>query len=130
MSMLRSAIGAVAGAALAAGAGTAAALSAGSAHAATGVQCQVTYTVTSDWGSGFGVSVTVKNVGSDRWTSWTLGSSYAGKQTLQSGWNGTWSQTGKNVPVVNAAWNGDVDGGDVLAGLRPGAVPAGLQRLV
>jgi len=52
-----------------------------SAQAASAVQCQVSYSVTSDWGSGFGTTVTVKNLGA-AWTSWTLGYSYAGNQTL------------------------------------------------
>src|SRR6185437_3280927 len=33
---------------------------------------------------------------------------YGGNQTLQSGWNGTWTQSGANVTVANASWNGSV----------------------
>src|SRR5581483_4079444 len=69
----------------------------GPAHAA-GTECQATYSVTNDWGSGFQTSVTITNLGAP-WTSWTLGYSYAGNQTLSSGWNGAWTQSGKTVSV-------------------------------
>ena len=52
----------------------------GPAHAA-GTECQATYSVTNDWGSGFQASVAITNLGSP-WTSWTLGYSYAGNQAL------------------------------------------------
>jgi len=78
----------------------------GPAHAA-GTQCQVSYSVTNDWKSGFTTTVAITNLG-DAWTSWTLGFSYAGNQTLSSGWNGAWSQTGKNVTVTSLSWNGSV----------------------
>ena len=85
------------------------------AQAAT-VQCQVTYAVSSDWGSGFGTNITIKNLGA-AWTSWTLGYSYSGNQTLQSGWNGTWSQTAHNVTVSSLSWNANVaTGGTVVPG--------------
>jgi hypothetical protein len=79
--------------------------------AAAGVQCQATYATTWDSGTGFGASVTVKNVGSTAWTSWTLGYAYAGNQTLQSGWNGTWTQTGNAVTVNSLSWNANVAAG-------------------
>jgi len=74
---------------------------------AAGVQCQATYTTTWDSGTGFGTSVTITNLGA-AWTSWTLGYSYAGNQTLQSGWNGTWTQSGHAVTVASLSWNGAV----------------------
>jgi endoglucanase len=74
---------------------------AGTAHAA--VQCGVDYTK-NDWGSGFTASITLHNLG-DRLSGWTLTYSYAGNQTLSQGWNGTWSQSGKNVTVTSASWN-------------------------
>jgi endoglucanase len=81
------------------------ALTAPAASAATG--CSVSYTVPSQWSTGFTTSITITNLGSPL-TSWTLGYTYAGNQTLANGWNGTWTQTGANVTVTNAAWNGTV----------------------
>jgi hypothetical protein len=75
----------------------------GSAHAAD-IQCSVDYT-TQDWGSGFTANAKITNLGSSAISGWTLTYSYSGNQTLQSGWNGTWSQSGKNVTVKSLDWN-------------------------
>jgi endoglucanase len=87
------------------GLGAAAAVVSPSANAATG--CSVAYTVPSQWNTGFTANIVITNLGSPL-TSWNLGYSYSGNQTLQSGWNGTWTQSGANVTVANAAWNGSV----------------------
>ncbi len=69
--------------------------------------CQVAYTVNSDWGTGFSVAINVTNNG-PAITSWTLGYSYSGNQQLSQGWSGTWSQSGENITVTNASWNGSL----------------------
>jgi len=79
----------------------------GAAPAAAAPVCQVAYTVNSDWGSGFSIAITITNNG-PAITSWTLGYAYAGNQTLAQGWSGTWSQSGKNITVTNASWNGSL----------------------
>jgi endoglucanase len=99
----------------AAGLGAAALAGATPASAATG--CSVAYSVTSQWNVGFGVTVTITNLGSPL-TSWTLGYSYAGNQQVTQGWNGTWTQTGQNVTVANASYNGSLATGGTVA---PGA---------
>ncbi|MFD0574094.1 cellulose binding domain-containing protein [Kitasatospora gansuensis] len=76
-------------------------------------RCQATYSVQNDWGSGFQSSVTITNLGA-AWTSWTLGYSYAGNQALSSGWNGAWTQSGKNVTVTSLSWNADVPSGGTV----------------
>ena len=78
------------------------------ASAATG--CSVAYTVPSQWNVGFSVAITVTNLGSPV-TSWTLGYSYSGNQQLAQGWSGNWSQSGRNVTVTNASWNGSLGTG-------------------
>jgi cellulose 1,4-beta-cellobiosidase len=87
------------------GLGAAAAVVSPPALAATG--CSVAYTVPSQWNTGFTANIVITNLGSPL-TSWNLGYSYGGNQALQSGWNGTWTQSGANVTVANAAWNGSV----------------------
>ena len=99
----------------AAGLGAAALAGAAPANAATG--CSVAYSVSSQWNTGFGVAITITNLGSPL-TSWTLGYSYTGNQQLAQGWNGTWSQTGENVTVTNASWNGSLATGGTV---QPGA---------
>jgi hypothetical protein len=73
------------------------------AHAAA-LQCGVDYTV-NDWGSGFTANTKITNLGTDTISGWTLTYAYAGNQTLQSGWNGTWSQSGRDVTVKSLDWN-------------------------
>ncbi|NUR29005.1 MAG: hypothetical protein HOV83_24720 [Catenulispora sp.] len=72
-----------------------------------GISCKAVFSDTNDWGSGFSGNVLITNTGAP-WTSWTLTFTFPGNQTLQSGWNGTWSQSGKNVTVTSTAWNGGV----------------------
>ena len=76
------------------------------APAFAAVQCQVDY-AKSDWGSGFTANITIRNLG-DPVNGWTLRYSYSGNQQLQSGWNGTWTQSGQSVTVTNAGWNGNL----------------------
>ena len=76
-------------------------------HAAS--YCQVTYTITNQWSGGFGANITVQNVGSSAWTSWSLGFTFpASGQAITQGWNGTFTQSGLNVTVTNASWNGSI----------------------
>jgi endoglucanase len=78
--------------------------------------CQVTYTVTNDWSTGFQGSIAVTNNGAAL-SSWTLGFKFPGNQQVSSGWNGTWTQSGQNVSVANASWNGALGtGGSVTLG--------------
>jgi cellulose 1,4-beta-cellobiosidase len=99
-----------AGGALLATAGLAA-IAPTSATAAAG--CTAAYSTTWDSGTGFGAQVVITNLGT-AWTNWTLTYSYAGNQTLQSGWNGTWAQSGKNVTVTSLSWNGAVASGGTV----------------
>ncbi|WP_049578657.1 glycoside hydrolase family 48 protein [Streptomyces sp. SBT349] len=69
--------------------------------------CQVEYSA-NDWGSGFTADVTVTNEGTAAIDGWTLSYAYAGNQRLAQGWNGVWSQSGQNVTVQDAGWNGTV----------------------
>ncbi|MER6290211.1 glycoside hydrolase family 48 protein, partial [Streptomyces sviceus] len=86
-------------------------LAAGSTTAqAAGVQCSVDYK-TNDWGSGFTTDVTITNRGTDVIDGWTLTYAYAGNQKLMNGWNGTWSQSGQNISVKDAGYNGKIAAG-------------------
>jgi endo-1,4-beta-xylanase len=90
--------------------------------------CAVGYAV-NDWGSGFTATVTITNHG-PAISGWTLKYSYAGDQHLSQGWNGTWSQSGHDVTVTSASWNGALaDGASTSAGANftsagAGAAPA------
>ncbi|WP_433200601.1 cellulose binding domain-containing protein [Dactylosporangium sp. CS-047395] len=82
------------------------------AQAAAG--CRVSYTVTSSWPGGFGAGVTVTNLG-DAVTGWTLTWSFGAGQTITQLWNGTATQSGAQVSVVNAAYNGAIASGGTVA---------------
>ncbi|MGI5161560.1 family 43 glycosylhydrolase [Microbispora sp. CA-102843] len=95
-------------------AGMAAALSvlgvvtAGSARAAAG--CRVTYTVTNQWQGGFGADVDVVNLG-DPINGWRLTWSFPAGQTISQLWNGDYTQSGAQVTVTNASYNGSIPTG-------------------
>jgi hypothetical protein len=72
------------------------------AQAATG--CQVTYTVTSQWQGGFGVSVNVTNLG-DPISGWNSTWSFTAGQTVTQLWNGSFTQSGAQVTVADAGYN-------------------------
>jgi hypothetical protein len=76
----------------------------GSAAAASSAACSVAYGVSNDWGTGFTAAITITDTGSSPLSSWTLNYGYSGNQTLQSGWNGTWSQSGAAVTVTAPSW--------------------------
>ena len=80
----------------------AAAATAGTASAASA--CTASYSVSSDWGTGFQATVSVS--ASAAITGWTVSFTFSGNQTLTQGWSGGWAQTGKTVTVSNASWNG------------------------
>jgi hypothetical protein len=88
-----------------------------SASAATAFACRVDY-ATNDWDNGFGATVTISNLSSSAVTGWTLTYSYTGNQTLQQGWTGVWSQSGRQVTVTNASWNGTIPANGTV---KPGA---------
>ncbi|MFF7285867.1 glycoside hydrolase family 48 protein [Streptomyces griseorubiginosus] len=77
---------------------------------AAAVQCSVDYK-TNDWGSGFTTDVTITNRGTDTIDGWTLTYAYAGNQKLMNGWNGVWSQSGQNISVKDAGYNGKIAAG-------------------
>ncbi|WP_329369234.1 cellulose binding domain-containing protein [Streptomyces sp. NBC_00669] len=84
------------------------------AHAAD-IRCAVDYT-TNDWGGGFTANAKITDLGDAPIDGWTLTYAYSGDQTLQSGWNGDWSQAGKAVTVKSLDWNKTIAaGGSVTA---------------
>ncbi|HEX3048941.1 MAG TPA: cellulose binding domain-containing protein [Bacillota bacterium] len=62
----------------------------------------VTYTISSDWGSGGNVDVTIKNNTASAVNGWTLNWTFPGNQTITNLWNGTYTQSGASVSVKDA----------------------------
>ncbi|MEV0268067.1 non-reducing end alpha-L-arabinofuranosidase family hydrolase [Hamadaea sp. NPDC050747] len=76
-----------------------------SASAAAG--CQVAYAITNQWPSGFGANVTITNLG-DAVNGWRLTWSFTAGQTVTQLWSGSYTQSGSQVTVTNAEWNGAI----------------------
>lgn len=75
------------------------------AYAAAG--CRVTYSVASQWTSGFTANVAITNLG-DPVSSWTLAWSYANGQQVTQAWNATVSQSGGQVTARSVSYNGSI----------------------
>jgi hypothetical protein len=89
---------------------------ASSAQAASG--CQVSYTISSQWAGGFGVNLSITNLGSPI-NSWTLAWTFTAGQTITQLWNGSYTQSGGDVTVTNASYNGSIaTGGSTTLGFN------------
>jgi hypothetical protein len=77
---------------------------------AASVGCQVDYAVSSQWQGGFGANVTLTNLG-DPVSSWRLAWSFGAGQTITQLWNGSFTQSGAQVTVANASYNGAIPTG-------------------
>jgi cellulase/cellobiase CelA1 len=70
-----------------------------------GAACRVDY-ATNDWGSGFTATVSVTNTGTTALNGWSLGWAYTAGQRVTQAWSASAVQTGTQVTVTNASWNG------------------------
>lgn len=82
-----------------------------------GASCSVHYAITNQWTGGFGASLTITNTGTTTLNGWSLQFSFANGQTVTQGWNGVFTQSGANVTVTNASFNGSLSPG---ASANPG----------
>ncbi|GHB42585.1 chitinase [Streptomyces viridiviolaceus] len=74
------------------------------AQAAT--SATATFTKTSDWGSGFGGSWTVKNTGTTTINSWTVEWDFPSGTKVTSAWDATVTNSGDHWTAKNVGWNG------------------------
>lgn len=70
-----------------------------------GSACAVTYTRTSEWGTGAQFDVTIRNTSAAAVNGWALTWTLPGTQKISQSWNATTSQSGAGATAVNAAWN-------------------------
>ncbi|MGW8353899.1 glycosyl hydrolase family 18 protein [Streptomyces wedmorensis] len=98
------------------------------AEAAT--SATATYTKTSDWGTGFGASWTVKNTGTTTISSWTVEWDYPAGTSVTSAWDATVTSSGTHWTAKNVGWNGTLAPGASVSfgynGAGPGA-PSGCK---
>jgi cellulase/cellobiase CelA1 len=84
-----------------------------------GGTCQVVYSTTSQWTGGFTASVTITNTGPAAITGWTLKFTFSGDQHITNAWNGTATQSGENVTITNASYDGTIaPGGNTSLGFQ------------
>jgi len=81
------------------------------------VACNVVYTISSQWNTGYGAGITIENTGTTAWTSWTLTWTFANGQTISQLWNGSETQSGANVTVKNLSYNGSIPAGGSYSGM-------------
>ncbi|WP_173079560.1 cellulose binding domain-containing protein [Phytohabitans rumicis] len=70
--------------------------------------CAATYRIVGQWQGGFQGEVTVRNTGTAATRGWTVRFTFANGQQITQIWGGTHTQSGANVTVTNAAYNGAV----------------------
>ncbi|HEY0807924.1 MAG TPA: cellulose binding domain-containing protein, partial [Pseudonocardiaceae bacterium] len=93
--------------------------------------CTVDYQVTTGWGNGYVVSVTLSDTGPSPINGWTLTFTFPSTgETLNSGWNATWTGDGQNVRATSLTWNANLaaNGGNSVnigfVGNNTGAYPS------
>jgi len=72
--------------------------------------CSATFHVDNSWGSGFQGTVTV-TAGSAAITSWTVGWTWPGSQSITNSWNATVTSNGSSVTAKNIGYNGSLGAG-------------------
>jgi cellulose binding protein with CBM2 domain/fibronectin type III domain protein len=74
--------------------------------------CAVHYAISNSWPGGFGATITLTNKGTSAINGWTLTYTWpAAGEGIQTGWDGTWTQSGLNVTVTSETWNGTLAAG-------------------
>ena len=73
--------------------------------------CSAAYSVTNAYPGGFQGQVTVTDTGNSPVNGWTLGWAFPGNQQITSLWGGVDTQSGENVTVTNAPYDGTIQPG-------------------
>lgn len=93
--------------------------------------CHAGLTVHSQWNDGFVGEVRVMNTSAAVVEGWTLDFDLPPGVSVQTGWNGAWSQQGRSVTVRDVGWNAGVPvGGTVAVGFVASGSAEPLSGLV
>ncbi|MFI9812868.1 cellulose binding domain-containing protein [Saccharothrix variisporea] len=91
-----------------------------------GVACDAVVKVVNKWPGGFQVEVTFTNRGTTPTSGWSVGFALNSGMTVAQVWSGTVSQSGLNLTVRNASWNGQVaPAGSATVGMIVNGDPTG-----
>ena len=77
-------------------------------------KCNVSYTVNGIWPNGSNTQVWIKNTGTATVNGWDLRWTFAGTESINNLWSGSYSQNGKAVSVKNLSWNKTITPGKSL----------------
>lgn len=83
----------------------------------TGSDCKVVYTVTNDWGGGFGASIAITNTGTTTIANWSLEFTFPGNQAISASWGGNVTQSGETVTITGPSYGPNLAAG---ASVTPG----------
>jgi O-glycosyl hydrolase len=80
----------------------------------------VSYQVANQWSGGFTANIVITNNGSAAINGWTLKFTFPGTQQITNLWNGQVTQSGTQVTITNASYNGTIaaGGGSVSLGFN------------
>jgi cellulase/cellobiase CelA1 len=101
----------------------------GSARTAPLTSCRATASIDAQWGSGFLVTGTVQNTGSQPLDRWRVSWRWSGDERIETVWGGVLETVGADITVRNATFNGTLaPNGVARFGLlvSTSAVPDGL----
>jgi len=68
--------------------------------------CSAAYSVVNSWSGGYQAQVVVTNTGSGTLNGWQLGWNFPGSEDITNLWNGVYTQSGTQVTVDNASYDG------------------------
>jgi endoglucanase len=83
-----------------------------------GPACQVSYSDSNDWGTGFRAAISITNTSASATiSSWSLTWTWAGNQQITQSWSSNFKQNGAAVTLTNASWNGTIAPGASVTGV-------------
>jgi len=74
----------------------------------------VSYQLSSQWPGGLSVNLSITNAGSSAVNSWTLQFTFPGDQKITQLWGGSYTQSGEQVTITNASYNGTIAPGQTV----------------
>ncbi len=88
-----------------------------SATTTAALSCHVTYSVTGQWGNGFGTALTIQNTGKTAISGWNLTWTWPGNQQITQSWNANYTQRGANATLTNESYNASIAAGATVSGI-------------
>ncbi|MEU7588608.1 cellulose binding domain-containing protein [Micromonospora sp. NPDC049230] len=79
-----------------------------STRTASPTSCRATATIDAHWGSGYVVTVIVRNIGSQPVDRWRVSWRWPGDERVETVWGGVTETNGADISVRNATYNGNL----------------------